>query len=431
MARTLHIIGGGMAGLAAATEAAGCGMRVIVHEAGRACGGRARSYHDRQLDCRIDNGNHLLLSANTTVFRYLALTGATDTLTGPGAPVFPFADLTEDNRWTLTLSSGKVPWWMFMPHRRVPGMRLAELSSLKKLLSAGEDQTVSECLAPGALTRRLLEPFAISALNTPCETASAALLGAVVRDSLAQGGKACIPWYPKTGLSETFVNPALAHLRIMRAEVRTQSRITGLDIARGRVTALHTGGGDPITLTEEDRVILAVPPQVASSLLAGRVDGFTAPDEAESILNLHFVLQEAPIPTGSFARCGFMGLVGSVAEWVFLRDNILSVTVSAASRFAERDQEELIRTIWHDLRRACDPVLQSPLPANPLRQRPVWEKRATFAATPAQNRLRPGPATSLVNLALAGDWTATGLPSTLEGAMRSGVKAVHTLGLYA
>ena len=120
-----------------------------------------------------------------------------------------------------------------------------------------------------------------------------------------------------------------------------------------------------------------------------------------------------------------------MAEWVFLRDNILSVTVSAASRFAERDQEELIRTIWHDLRRACDPVLESPLPANPLRQRPVWEKRATFAATPAQNRLRPGPATSLVNLALAGDWTATGLPSTLEGAMRSGVKAVHTLGLYA
>lgn len=124
-----------------------------------------------------------------------------------------------------------------------------------------------------------------------------------------------------------------------------------------------------------------------------------------------------------------MGLVGSIAEWVFLRDDILSVTVSAANRFAEQDPDELARTIWQDVRHACDPVLMEALPDTPPQQRVVWEKRATFAATPEQNRLRPGPATALVNLALAGDWTATGLPATLEGAMRSGVRAVYTLGL--
>lgn len=428
MAGTLHIIGGGMAGLAAAVEAAGCGKHVLLHEAGRACGGRARSYEDRQLGCRIDNGNHMLLSANKTVFRYLAMTGGTDTLAGPGEPLFPFVDLAEDARWTLDLSRGKIPWWVFQPHKRVPDMRVVELRSLQNLMTAKGDTTVAECLLPGALTRRLLEPFAISALNTSCETGSAALLGAVVRESLSQGGNACIPWYAKEGLSESLVDPALAHLALMQAEVRTQSRITGLECTRGRVTTLLTADG-PIALTPEDAVILAVPAPVATSLLEGKVQGFTAPSAFESILNLHYRLNEAPQPLGSFARSGFIGLVGSIAEWVFLRGDILSVTVSAANRFAEQDQDALAQTIWHDVRRACDPVLKSALPDKPPHQRVVWEKRATFAATPEQNRLRPGPATSLVNLALAGDWTATGLPATLEGAMRSGVQAVYTLGL--
>ncbi|KAA8386644.1 hypothetical protein FOH24_14845 [Acetobacter tropicalis] len=428
MAGTLHIIGGGMAGLAAAVEAAGAGKHIVLHEAGRACGGRARSYEDRQIGCRIDNGNHLLLSANKTVFRYLAMTGGLDTLTGPREPLFPFVDLAEDARWTLDLSRGRVPWWVFQPHRRVPDMRLVELRSLQKLMSAKEDQTVAECLLPGAFSRRLLEPFAISALNTPCETGSAALLGAVIRESLSLGGEACVPWYARDGLSETLVDPALAHLRVMQAEIRTQSRIGGLDIECGRITALHGPEGS-IPLTDEDFVILAVPAPVAAGLLDGRVQGFTAPDAFESILNLHFRLAAPPRPLGTFAKSGFMGLVGSIAEWVFLRDDILSVTVSAANRFTEQDPDELARTIWQDVRHACDPVLMEALPDTPPQQRVVWEKRATFAATPEQNRLRPGPATALVNLALAGDWTATGLPATLEGAMRSGVRAVYTLGL--
>ncbi|GBQ79320.1 phytoene desaturase [Acetobacter malorum DSM 14337] len=428
MASCVHIIGGGVAGLAAAVEVAGSGRRVIVHEAGRACGGRARSYEDKQLGCRIDNGNHLLLSANKTVFRYLAMTGGTDTLTGPGIPIFPFVDLAEGARWTLDLSRGRMPWWVFQPHRRVPDMRVVELRSLQKLMQAGENEHVSDCLLPGALSRRLLEPFAISALNTSCETGSAALLGAVVKESLSLGGKACVPWFPKDGLSETLVDPALAHLAILQAEVRTQSRISALDVSRGRVTALH-GPDGAIPLTEEDTVVLAVPAPVAETLLTPHVPGFQTPNAFESILNLHFRLDAAPQALGSFARARFMGLVGSIAEWVFLRGDILSVTVSAANRFAEQDPDDLARAIWHDVRRACDPVLKEPLPATPPHQRVVWEKRATFAATPEQNRLRPGAATQLVNLALAGDWTATGLPATLEGAMRSGVKAVHTLGL--
>lgn len=428
MAGILHIIGGGMAGLAAAVEAAGAGMHVVVHEAGRNCGGRARSYEDKHLGCRIDNGNHLLLSSNKTVFRYLTLTGALDTLAGPGAPLFPFVDLAEDARWTLDLSRGRMPWWVFQPHRRVPDMRLAELRSLYSLMNAPDNATVVDCLLPGALSRRLLAPFAISALNTDCESGSAALLGAVVRESLSLGGDACVPWFARDGLSESLVDPALTYLRYMQVEVRTQSRITGLDVAHGRVTSLQTPDGD-ITLGPDDRIILAVTAPVAHGLLSPHLPALAVPTEFESILNLHFRLDEAPQPLGSFAQCGFVGVIGSVAEWVFLRGSVMSVTVSAANRLANQDPDHLADIIWQDVRRACDTALTQPLPARPAAQRVVWEKRATFAATPAQNRLRPGSATPLVNLALAGDWTATGLPSTLEGAMRSGIRAVEALGL--
>jgi hydroxysqualene dehydroxylase len=110
---TVHIVGGGLSALSAALELAEAGRPVVLYEAGPACGGRARSYEDKQLGCRIDNGNHLLLSANEATFRFLDRIGARDTLVGPGVPLFPFADVSDGTRWTLSLSSGRVPWWMF------------------------------------------------------------------------------------------------------------------------------------------------------------------------------------------------------------------------------------------------------------------------------------------------------------------------------
>ncbi|MCH4091302.1 hydroxysqualene dehydroxylase HpnE [Acetobacter sp.] len=428
MARRVHIVGGGLSGLSAAVEIAGSGQHVIVHEAGPACGGRARSYEDKKLGCRIDNGNHLLLTANEAVFRYMGLIGALNTLQGPEQPIFPFVDLRKPCVWTLDLSMGRVPWWVFSPNRRVPGMKLGELLSLKRLIDAKPDQVVSDCLLPGEFSRRLLDPFSIAALNTPSDEASAALLGHVISESLAKGGRACLPRFPKVGLSESLVDPALSHLSILKAEVRTGRRVTGIETANGRVAALIFPD-ERIDVGEDDAVILAVTAPVAASLLKEALPDLVVPDEFEGIFNAHFRLERPPVPVGAFAKTRFVGVVGAVTEWIFLKDDILSVTVSAANRYADRDPEELGRQIWQEVRQAMDGLLAGPLPAEPPLQRLVWEKRATFAATPAQLRKRPGAATGLVNLALAGDWTATGLPATIDGSIRSGVAAVKALGL--
>jgi len=426
MSGHIHIVGGGLAGLSAAVELAGAGERVTVYEAGPACGGRARSYVDKHLGCRIDNGNHLLLSGNRAVNRYLGLIGAQDTLTGPSRPVFPFIDLADRARWTLDLARGKVPLWVLSRRRRVPGMRLGELRSLMRLMEAAPDIVVSDCLMPGALSSRLLEPFAISVLNTMPDVGSAALLGAVVRESLAQGGRHCLPRFPQDGLSESFVDPALSHLALMKAQVQTGVRISAVEAGDGRVTMLRATGQD-IAIGSGDAVIMATPAPVAAALLEGQLPGFSAPDQFEAIVNAHFAMPYVPVATGALAQARFIGLVGGISEWVFIKGHILSVTVSAANRYAAYDTDALARTIWGEVRAALDPALTMALPVDMPPMRIVREKRATFAATPAQDRLRPATRTMLPNLMLAGDWTETGLPATIEGAIRSGVAAAQAV----
>src|SRR5262245_24333761 len=122
--RHIHIIGAGMAGLSAALQLALAGEKITVYEAAPFAGGRCRSFYDREIDCRIDNGNHLVLSGNAAIADYLALTNATETMGGPGKPIFPFMDVKTGERWTVRPNMGPVPWWVLCKSRRVSGTTL-------------------------------------------------------------------------------------------------------------------------------------------------------------------------------------------------------------------------------------------------------------------------------------------------------------------
>ncbi len=405
----VHIIGAGLAGLSAAVTLAAAGRQVALYEAGPAAGGRCRSYFDRGLGVRIDNGNHLILSGNSATLAYLAQTGAADSLAGPDAPLFPFCDLASGARWLLRPSAGKLPWWLFQPRRRVPGTRAADYLKLLALRFARPGATVADVLGGGVLYRRLLEPLAIAALNTPPSEGLASLMNAVVRESLMQGGAACLPRVPRIGLSESFVDPALAWLAARGVQLHTGRRIAALRQDGGRVVALETPDG-PVPVDEA--VVLAVPPWVAADLLPGLM----VPDAFQAIVNVHYLLNVLPPP-----GAGFIGLVGGTAEWVFVRPGIVSVTISAANRLVDGAAEDIAARVWLDVCAALQ--LSGPMP----QVRVVKEKRATFAATAAQHAKRPGARTALHNLLLAGDWTATGLPATIEGAIRSGRTAAGLL----
>ncbi|MBW4089532.1 MAG: NAD(P)-binding protein [Proteobacteria bacterium] len=410
MTPTAHVIGAGLAGLAAALALTAAGRAVVLHESGPVAGGRCRSYADRELGLTIDNGNHLLLSGNRTALAYLDAIGARATMTGPTRPRFPFMDLGTGRRWTVRPNRGRLAWWVLDPARRVPGTGAADYLRLLHLPRITDDRTVAESLPDNALFRRLVAPLAIAALNTSPDEGLARLLGAVVRETLLAGGAACLPLLPRHSLAASFIDPAIATLRARGAEVRFSHRVAALALEAGRVVGLR-GTEGTIPLGPDDAVVLAVPPWVATGLLPG----LAVPDAFEAILNLHYATPAVPDPP-DVRIAGFVGLIGGMAEWVFAKSTHVSVTISAASRLIDRPSEALAAQVWPEVRTALGFAPDAKLP--PCRV--VKEKRATFAATAEQDRRRPGAHTGLPNLVLAGDWTATGLPATIEGAIRSG-----------
>ena len=414
----VHVIGAGLAGLSAALSLSAAQRGVILHEAGPAAGGRCRSYFDRELGIRIDNGNHLLLSGNKAAFAYIAEIGSTALFGGPKLPVFPFMDIKSGERWSVRPNLGRIPWWIFAKGRRVPDSRLSDYLGLRSIAKIKDDTLVTDAMRRGKLYWRLVEPLAVAALNTRPQAGLARLLGAVMRETLLKGGKACIPRFPVDGLSEALIDPALEKLRERGVEVRFNSRVTAIRIEGGRVASIATGANQ-IEIGASDAVVLAVPPWVATELLPS----LTAPNQYEAILNLHYKLEADP--EGPLAETGFLGVLSGTAEWIFAKKGHISVTVSAANELVDDSAAELAAVVWLNVRDALNLPQEMDREMPPFRV--VKEKRATFAATPVQERRRPEARTPLPNLTLAGDWTNTGLPATIEGAIRSGRTAAQIL----
>jgi squalene-associated FAD-dependent desaturase len=407
MPRTVHIIGAGLAGLSAAVELTSRGETVAVHEATSFAGGRCRSYHDSTLGMTIDNGNHLLLSGNRAAFAYLSQLGATDRLVGPPKAEFPFFDLANREQWTLRFNDGRFPWWIFRSGRRVPGTHVPDYLPLLRLLWADRDPAVGEVVRfTGPLYERLLRPLLLAALNIEPSAGSAALAGAVIRETLAAGGQACRPLIARDGLGRALIEPALGFLRERNNTVHFGHQLHALGFAGTRVETLDFGA-DRIALAEGDAVILAVPPYAAGAL----VPGLETPTDYRAIVNAHFRIEPAP------DQPPILGLLNGTTEWVFAFPGRVSVTVSAADRLIDTPRDALARTIWSEVATATG--LPTELPPWQI----VRERRATFAATPEQDARRPGPITRFDNLLLAGDWTNTGLPATIESAIRSGRRA--------
>jgi hydroxysqualene dehydroxylase len=410
----VHIIGAGLAGLSAAVALAGKGRSVAVYESASVAGGRARSYFDKELGLRIDNGNHLLLSGNAAAFRYIDTIGSRDQFDGPGRPFFPFVDLKRLERWTLRPNKGRIPWWILSAGRRVPGTWWRDYLELRSFTRIKDDRPVADVMRRGRLYWRLVEPFALAALNTRSQVSLARLLGAVMRETLLRGGRACIPWYPRAGLSEALVDPAIEWLTERGSTVHLNQRVTGLLGTDGRVTRLETVQG-PVEVGPDESVVLAVPPWIAGELFAGLV----VPDQFESILNIHFRL---PIePEGPIGEAGFAGIIDGVAEWLFIKDGHVSVTISAANGMIDEQARTIANAVWPNVKAVLELTGEAAEDMPPFRV--VKEKRATFIADAAQDRRRPGAETAIANMVLAGDYTATGLPATIEGAIRSGETA--------
>ena len=300
--------------------------------------------------------------------------------------------------------------------RRVPGTTARDYLSFARLLRPPRDAAIGDVVAcKGTLYDRLLGPLLLAALNTAPPAGSAALAGTILRETIVAGGRACRPLIARDGLGPTFIAPALDWLASRGVSVGFGRRLRAVAIEDEKIAALDFGE-DTLRLAAGDKVILAVPPVVAAALLPG----LDPPDEFRAIVNAHFRIVPPP------ATAPIIGVIGGTVEWIFAFADRLSVTISGADRLVDTPREALAKTIWDEVAavvRIGDTTAPAAMPAPMPPWQIVRERRATFAALPAQERKRPGADTAYGNLWLAGDWTATGLPATIEGAVRSGERA--------
>ncbi|MDP1583209.1 MAG: hydroxysqualene dehydroxylase HpnE [Bradyrhizobium sp.] len=407
MQKTVHIIGAGISGLAAAVRLANANCRVHLHEATQQAGGRCRSYFDAATNLTIDNGNHLLLSGNRAAVEYARSIGTEAGLVGPKRAQFPFVDLATGQRWQLDLGESRLPLWIFDEARRVPDTGVLDYLALMPLIWSARRRLVGDAIpCEGTLYQRLVQPLLLAALNVDPPEGSAGLAGAVVRETLLAGGQACRPLIARDGLSAVLVEPAVKLLQSKGASIRFGHELREFGVSADRLGELKFGD-DNVVVQPGDAVVMAVPPRPAAAMLPG----LKTPTKYRAIVNAHFRFDP---PKGQPA---LLGVVGGLVEWLFAFPQRLSVTISNADRLVDMPREELAQAIWRDICMAAG--VEGELPPWQI----VRERRATFEATPEQNALRPGAVTAYKNLFLAGDWTDTGLPATIEGSVRSGNRA--------
>lgn len=434
------VVGGGWAGCAAAVELAHKGCHVTLFEAARSLGGRARGVEVQGK--MLDNGQHILLGAYKETLKLLKRVGVDPRAALLRLPLqmrYPAGSGGMD----FVAPRLPAPWHMAIALMRAQGLRREDKLALARFTTSArwmrwglnDDVPVSVLLERFDQTERLIRlmwrPLCLAALNTPPERASANVFLAVLRDSLGAKRAASDMLVPRLDLGALFPVAAARHLEAKGGAVHVGAKVGAL---------ARTGAGWEVQVGPDwhgfDAVVLAAPPTQAASLLAplgetaiaGQLDAF----EYEPISTCYLQYDAAvrlPLPFCALLDAPDDGRFG---QFVFDRGQLdpnqaglLAVVVSAAGAAAALDQEALAAAIARQLADA----LALPELATPLWSRVITDKRATFACTPGL--ARPGNATSLPGLVLAGDYTASDYPATLESAVRSGQGAAAAIVSYA
>jgi squalene-associated FAD-dependent desaturase len=440
-----HIVvaGGGLAGITAAITLADAGARVTLAEARPRLGGATCSFTRDGLT--VDNGQHVFLRCCTAyrdLLARLGVTGGTELQDRFEITVLTPAGAVRLRRngmpAPLHLGPALAGYRLLSRSERAGAMRAAMAFGRLDLADPRTDQQrLGDWLGAhgqGPHARRMLwDLFVVSSLNMACDDASLALAGMVIKTALLDDADGADIGVPTVPLGELHGQAAATALGRLGAEVRTGSKVT-------RIERAGEPGGDAVgfrvrlgrTTVHADGVVIAVPPEAAAGLVTEAADGLTTSPAswqrlgASPIVNLH-VIYDRPV-----TRLPFAAAVDSPVQWVFDRTKIsgcgqgqyLAVSLSAADQYAG------LRTA--QLRAQFLPALERLFPAAAAARVTEFfvtrEKRATFRQVPGTAAFRPGAATAMGGMVLAGAWTNTGWPDTMEGAVRSGREAARVLG---
>jgi len=366
MVKHLHIIGGGLAGLSAALHAQAKGIACTVYEATQKAGGRIRQAGS------VDNGTHLIVEGYRDTFEFLDLIGMRHGVKPFADKAYHFCEPAHDLSWRLP--ANHFIWQV--ARGRIPGVHGGNI------------------LKPAAM-KRLWEPFYLAVFNTELKDVPTQTTRTLFWEMLKRGPNSLTPYFCRDTLYETFVVPAQNRLTIeygKRLNAIEPDRLIFKD--------------QEISIDHNEAVVLALPAS-AYTHISGPFDFSSI--EYNPITNVHFTLDQDVSEQ-------FVGLIGTTSQWLYTKGNHACVTISNY----QDESESLVKQVWQEVKPWIAPTCEE-IPDHRI----ICEKKAT----PAQNALfasqRPGTRTPFPNVFLAGDWIDTGLPATIESAIRSGKWAVN------
>jgi squalene synthase HpnD len=430
------MLGAGYAGLAAATELVLRGHDVTLIEARALLGGRAHSFVDTKSGLVLDNGQHILMGCYHETLRLLRQLGVMNRLYSPLRIEVPFA--SEKGR-SLMAATAPEPLHLLsalLGYGELTGADKFSAIKLALRLRVGQEPTAHETVqvwmqrwgqTPN-LIRALWEPLCIAALNEPVATASAQLFATVIRRSFLAGAADSAILLSRVGLSELFA-PEVKQLLVMCGGTLTlQAPVTALSFSGTTLQEIKFGDGSTL---QPEAVVSALPWHVLRGLLPAESKLARACGQIQDapIVSLHLWLDRPVL------KKPFIGLLDSPVHWVFSHEHIhgpgptgqaghvITAVVSGARDLVDKTGPELEELTMRELAR----FLPEAVGVRVLHRMVYKARSATFAATPDTEPLRPEPTTEWSNFWLAGDWTNTGLPATIEGAILSGVRAAQAV----
>ncbi|MDD5646480.1 MAG: hydroxysqualene dehydroxylase HpnE [Candidatus Bipolaricaulis sp.] len=422
------VVGAGFAGMAAACRLTESGADVAVFERSPRLGGRAASFRDRESGEDIDYGHHVLMRCCTAATDFLTRIGARSAVRFQDSLSIPILCAGERS----SLRSSRLPGILHLAPALLRYRPLSFVERLRALragavlaLGWGDGDTFADWLARRGQSepalRRLWEPISVATLNASAEEVGVAAARKVFRDGFFVPHGADMGLFARP-LAEVF-DAARRYVEARGGAVEVGAPVSRIAFDGSRAVGVELSDG---RRKDADVVIVAVPPEPLSVLAAGRAELASTLETARRltwapIFNVHLWF-DRPVLDDDFVMA-----VDSLVQAVFALDRVrgaaggrhLVLSQSAAEAWISRADGEIVR----DLTAALREVLPTARDAGIARSLVLRHRHATFVPGPGSDALRPTAKTALEGVFLAGDWTATGWPSTIEGAVRSGINA--------
>lgn len=435
MSKRVVIIGGGFSGLAAGVALIEQGFDVVLLERRSHLGGRAYSFVDSKTGSPVDNGQHLFMGCYRHTIAFLKTIGCLDRLKFQEKPRVDFLD-RKDGFVKFECPPLPAPLHVVAGLLRMKGLTLGDklrainvgraIRSNGSVESLTVDQWLDELDQSDRIRQRFWNPMVIATLNESPTTASAQMLKRVLEEAFGGGPGSTSIGIARVGLSDLYTGGAREFIESRGGQVRTGTEVASLVVEQDSVAAAELKSGETVGA---DYFISAVPPNAFLQMLDEETAKHFEPIgklESSPIVSINLWFDRPVIDRE------FTGLIGTRCQWVFNKDMILAtdkktnqiaVIISAAREFVDWTREALVEMALSELHEMIPASRQ----ANLIQSAIVKEREATMAHTVESDHLRPGPRTAFTNLLLAGDWTDTGLPATIESAVLSGGVAAQMI----